>query len=701
MLTTTSVAVDCPTNCTCPDLQTIHCNRQHLIDVPKGIPTTVIKLQLDFNKIFSIRLDAFNNLTILQNLSIKNNLLSSLQPGIFHSLSRLHRLDLTNNKLRNIDTSVWYGLVSLRFLRLSQNQLTSVPDPVYLPVLNSLILDFNRIQSVNLSSSFTTLTDFSSLVLGNNPIKHLTFQDFQALRNSRIEKLSIAVCILLQDIESGVFSGMTSLQTLRVSYNSGLSTSSFARIISSVVDSGLILLDMSGSFQLQDSLPAHFFNGLNSLIDLKLKRTKLSKLLNDTFGYLVMLQTLDMTAGELKHCEHSAFSGLPSLQTLLLSNNQLDGIPANLPPNLTSIDLSDNPRIINVENNAFVSNHNLESLSLSKCGILRIGMQSFSGLNQLRVLILSHNRLGRTKFNIGEDLFRPMPKLRLLDISHNKLTNLTRPRIFAFAQQLTVLNMSGNNLDKFLPQLFHNLTNLQHLKLSRNTLNKMIADDQHGFIFQDLRSLQSLDLSRNNLSTMPSALFSKVLALQQLDLHGNLISHCGDGLFDNLTQLRLLNLSDNHLAVVSESSLKTLDSRGSALQLDMTVNPYDCSCDLIWFRDWLNKPNVTFIAPSSYVCASPQVMQHEPVLTFQPGWLRCRSQCIVIIITVVATAVPLIVFFVGLNRIIWKLRMYWYRFKRYFRRKKHEYNELAYEYAVMVSYVDADEDWIMVNIAFS
>jgi hypothetical protein len=106
-------------------------------DEPILLAPNLKYLELDFCKISYLPIKAFQNLTNLKKLSLKNNKLVKLdgeryeQSGdtpatasnLFSELKRLEELDLSDNQLRSLDTSLFDNLDNLRRLFISGNPL--------------------------------------------------------------------------------------------------------------------------------------------------------------------------------------------------------------------------------------------------------------------------------------------------------------------------------------------------------------------------------------------------------------------------------------------------------------------------------------------------------------------------------------------------------------------------------------------------
>nr|AIO08258.1 variable lymphocyte receptor C [Petromyzon marinus] len=150
--------------------ETVDCSSKTLATVPTGIPASTERLQLNYNQLTSIPVNAFKALTQLTYLSLQNNNLQSLPVGVFDQLKNLNELRLDFNKLKSLPPGVFDRLSKLTWLNLGGNQLQSIPSGAFdkLTNLQTLNLFQNELQSVP-DGAFDSLAQLSDLRLDNNP----------------------------------------------------------------------------------------------------------------------------------------------------------------------------------------------------------------------------------------------------------------------------------------------------------------------------------------------------------------------------------------------------------------------------------------------------------------------------------------------------------------------------------------------------
>ena len=704
-----TVSLTCPKPCRCVYFGhkqlSVTCARKGLLEVPEGIPEEAVELYLGYNSLSHIRSNTFRKLTKLRQLSLKGNLIVTLENGAFVGLSNLTSLFLTRNRLSLINKEVFAPLVNLENIYLTDNYLASIPEVSQSVNLRKLNLDNNRLTNASFADSYSKLINLKSINLNNNPkIKVITKADFAAFEGIHVAKLSLGRCSL-QDIENGTFSVFPSLVSLQLSY-SKIPPANLPNVIAGLQGSHISSLDLSGVIT-GGMLLSNTFDALDGvpLLHLFLRHNDVGNLRPKTFQYMSSLQSLDLSYSKIDLADDGAFDGLVQLERLLLYHNRFQHFPKKLPQSCQYIDLSHNNQeesdkdlLVGVVDNM----PNLEELYIHHCGLEKIANDALLGTMKLKKLDLSHNAIPNN--NIGPDVFRTLVNLEELLLNNNMLKNFEKEHsIFKDLLSLKTLNMNSNNCERLPTDSFSTLSKLQELDLSGNNLGQQIAADIDGNLFTLLGELVSLDLSDNNLNVLPDKLFINLRKLKNLRLNKNEISKWDPEIFNPTISLTHLDLARNHISVVNESSLAFAER--SLESLNMSQNPFSCYCSLMWFREWINKTNITLENVATYTCSSPKTMVGQKVLNFHPDSIRskCSPPPWIIIVACSVVFVFLVTSIVGviLYRFRWRLRYKWYL-------HTHKKGELAgdreaivngqdgfaYDCFVSVSDYTEDEDWV-------
>ncbi|XP_073688319.1 uncharacterized protein lrtm2b [Garra rufa] len=207
-------------------------------------------------------------------------------------------------------------------------------------------------------------------------------------------------------------------------------------------------------------------------------------------------------------------------------------------------------------------------LILSNNNFTTVEPGSFSNFSGLLHLDLSRNLL--STINLG--CFSNLSSLLHLDLSSNLLSSVS-PSSFTYLNNLEALDLSENLLVKLPVNLFSGLGSLTELVLKDNRLKELNPDQ-----FKGMTELRHLDLSFNSLSSMPTHLL------------------------DGLQNLAWLSLMGNKLRTLQRTSLEP----ATALQhILLEGNPWNCNCNLISLKHWLEWITYTGGSIDSANCSFP------------------------------------------------------------------------------------------------
>ncbi|KAI1884967.1 hypothetical protein AGOR_G00215350 [Albula goreensis] len=167
--------------------------------------------------------------------------------------------------------------------------------------------------------------------------------------------------------------------------------------------------------------------------------------------------------------------------------------------------------------------------------------------------------------------FQGFEGLDLLHLGSNQIVTVQKG-VFANLTNLRRLYLNGNQLERLYPEMFLGLSNLQYLYLEYNAIKEILAGT-----FDSMPNLQLLYLNNNVLRSLPAYIFAGV-------------------------SLARLNLKNNHFMSLPVSGV--LDQLRSLTQIDLEGNPWECTCDLVALKLWLEKLS-DGIAAKEVKCASP------------------------------------------------------------------------------------------------
>ncbi|XP_058801642.1 protein toll-like [Phymastichus coffea] len=271
------------------------------------------------------------------------------------------------------------------------------------------------------------------------------------------------------------------------------------------------------------------------------------------------------------------FTAYPDVKNLILSNNDLGNVTADLLRDLKSLrllelrntkirlpagffDSARTLRTIELGSNqlrelqpgTFRGLHSLELLNLWRNDFRKLEPDAFRGLATLVSLDLNQNALS----TLPADLFKDLANLEVINLSSNNFSSLP-VGLFSANSKLRVAKLLYNkqNLTELPEALFANLTALKSVMITRNGLLRLPQD-----LFWGATGLENLTMDRNYLTTLPKRLFQNTTNLYSLSLSFNDLKELPDNIFEATNKLTRLDLSKNHLNHINDRMLLGLES---------------------------------------------------------------------------------------------------------------------------------------------
>lgn len=193
------------------------------------------------------------------------------------------------------------------------------------------------------------------------------------------------------------------------------------------------------------------------------------------------------------------------------------------------------------------------------------------------------------------DFLLVMPAVHFLSLAENSISIVQNGVLKGM--RLRELNLSRNAIQTIQPEAFQDLRYLQMLDLSHNQLTLVSK-----LAFSDLPYLEVLNLDSNQLQYFPFDAFSQVPRLQVLMLNNNKLSYLLPGSLLSLPAVRILGLRNNSLW---SFVVDAMDEMGNLTVLDISGNPFHCSCGFGGLKKLINSSAVTLMESSKTACATP------------------------------------------------------------------------------------------------
>ncbi|XP_019942484.2 leucine-rich repeat neuronal protein 2 [Paralichthys olivaceus] len=346
--------VSCPVRCVCqikpwfsPDsvyheAPTVDCNDLLLTTLPLPIPPNTHTLRL------------------------QSNLLSELDTEALHGLPNLTDLDLSQNRFSRVRTiTQGSSLPSLLSLHLEENHLSHLPESSFssLPALQELFLSHNNLYSIA-PGAFIGLDSLLRLHINNNRITTIDPWWFRALPHLEVLMLGG------NPVEALPEKGFLALKSLR-----------------SLVLGGMGLRGLA-----EEAL-----EGLDGLESLSFYDNLLTKVPTQALRRVPGLKFLDLNKNRIKLIETGDFQDMVHLKELGLNNmDDLVSIEKaaleNL-PELTKLEITNNPRLSYIHPQAFLQLSRLESLMLNSNSLSALHQHIMVSLPSLQEVSLHSNPL--------------------------------------------------------------------------------------------------------------------------------------------------------------------------------------------------------------------------------------------------------------------------------------------------------------------
>nr|XP_061814799.1 toll-like receptor 2 type-2 [Nerophis lumbriciformis] len=636
------------------------CLGRQLESVPwRQFPSTLEKIDLSYNKLQAIRSDDLHRLPRLRVLLLGYNNISHIDSDAFRNNSLLEHLNIFNNSLQVIPAAVLTSLLNLKHLSMSNN--------LY--------------KRATLAEGFSRLVKLQVLSMGGPLVEGLKREDFQPLKNIKLQSFAIKCSSNLSYYEPG---SLRIIQTLQIGFDMAI-----------------------------DQRPGALLHMLHDLANKTFNAIQFRNLFefmyymgdDDIFQGLKDIRAYQIIFHRGKFNENLLRMALINLETAPIKRVRLQ-----------YIDFARSPTFFDSGAESRITDLKLDKLDLwyiSNPDILRFDWR-FTWFNKIKQLSIQY-----VYFNsVPCDAWVEMAGVQVLDVSNNRLLDE-----YVFNQRcsyrgampnLHTFNLSTNELTslKELSLLTRQFQNLQVLDVSNNKLGS--AERSQDCVWQ--QNITRIIAHHNQFTT--EALSCLPTTVHFLDLSSCNLDQLDVAYFEKATNLKVLLLSDNKIKFIpskwESSSLLSLALDGNSfgliskesfqlmpglVHLKAGNNPYHCTCELHAFIEETKDKDQFNLTdwPWNYRCYHPEQFLNTVISRYFPSQVACDVRLVIIISVATTTAVILI-----LMLICYIFDLPWYTKATYqiIKAKYRAHKERAagdpghFTYHAFISYSHCDADWV-------
>lgn len=514
---------------------------QHLT----GPSSQFYHLLLHGNSLSRLFPNEFANFYNAVSLHLENNGLHDIVPGAFLGLQLVKRLHINNNKIRSFRKSTFLGLDDLEYLQADFNLLRDIDPAVFrdLNKLEVLILNDNLISALPIN--VFQHVPITHLDLRGNRIKTLPYEGI-------LEQIPGIAEVLLEDNPWDCNCDLVSLKEW-------LDNIPRNALIGRVICEAPTRLQGS---DLNETSEADLCPSLSGGGDISLvapPTQEETSMAHDT-------HPMPYKPGGNTSGPPTPGGGPNKSHPKPGENWQLKTKPTTAVPGVGREQL-----------------HNMTCPQPCNCKL--VGSRQGLGVNCESKKIESLSNL------------KPKPlAAHELNMRDNNIHAVKKNQLLGYSS-LNLLDLGGNNIKVIDNSTFQNQSELRWLYLDKNYLETLMAE-----MFVGLVNLEYLSLEYNDIQLVVAGAFSPMPNLRVLFLNNNLLKSLPVDAFLGIS-LSKISLHNNYFPYLPVAGV--LDQLNSIIQIDLHGNPWDCSCNIVPFKQWTEKLGADVIV-SDLKCESPE-----------------------------------------------------------------------------------------------
>lgn len=190
-------------------------------------------------------------------------------------------------------------------------------------------------------------------------------------------------------------------------------------------------------------------------------------------------------------------------------------------------------------------------------------------------------------------------EMQVMDLSYNQIAELRRNEFSdASLENLHKIFMKNCTLQEINRDALQGLHVLIELDFSNNHLKEL-----HPGTFNGLIKLRTVLLNNNDLEVLEDSLFKNLTFLYKLELKDNRLHRIGSNTFVNTFNVVQIFFDSNNLTILRKETFATLHKLKS---LSLSANPWNCTCDLQHFQQFVIDKNL-YTPPTS--CFEPKSLR--------------------------------------------------------------------------------------------
>ncbi|XP_053710375.1 SLIT and NTRK-like protein 1 [Synchiropus splendidus] len=536
--------------CSCNEIEGdlhIDCEKRSFTTLQQltGPSSQFYHLLLHGNSLSRLFPNEFANFYNAVSLHLENNGLHDIVPGAFLGLQLVKRLHINNNKIRSFRKSTFLGLDDLEYLQADFNLLRDVDPAVFrdLNKLEVLILNDNLITAIPIN--VFQHVPITHLDLRGNRIKTLPYEGV-------LEQIPGIAEVLLEDNPWDCNCDLVSLKE-------------WLENIPQNALIGRVICEAPTRLQgndLNETSEADLCPSQSGGVDIS----------------LVAPPTQDETSEPAANPHPTPFKTNGDAPTPGSHGSK------SRSKSRENWQLKTKPTTVVV--GASGDRVNLQNMTCPQpCSCKLVGSRQGLGVNCEGKKLESLSSL------------KPRPlAAHELNMRNNNIHAIKKNQLVGYAS-LNLLDLGGNNIKMIDNSTFQNQSELRWLYMDKNYLDTLIAE-----MFVGLVNVEYLSLEYNDIQLIVAGAFSPMPNLRVLFLNNNLLKALPVDAFLGIS-LSKISLHNNYFPYLPVAGV--LDQLNSIIQIDLHGNPWDCSCNIVPFKQWTEKLGADVIV-SDLNCESPE-----------------------------------------------------------------------------------------------